>query len=105
MKWGIRGKITGDGSKDVFQNIFAHDCRDLYRVEKTCWLSVPTVLLITPNTLFALLTVMFSVMSTCLFQDRSLDTFTPKSLTQCTTLTVMECLPDAKLELIYLCDV
>ena len=104
MKWGNRGKITGDRSRDVFQNIFAQDCRDLYRVEKTCWFSVPTVLLITPNTLFALLTVM----STCLFQDRSvrsLDTFTPKSLTQCTTLTVMECLPDAKLELIYLCNV
>ena len=101
MKWGNRGKITGDRSRDVFQNIFAHDCRDLYRVEKTCWFSVPTVLLITSNTLIALLTVM----STCLFQDRSLDTFTPKSLTQCTTLTVMECLPDAKLELIYLCDV
>ena len=26
-KWGNGGKITGDRSRDVFQNIFAHDLR------------------------------------------------------------------------------
>ena len=47
--------------------------------------------------MFALLTAM----STCLFQDKSLDTLTPKSLTQCIKL-VVECLADGNLELIYL---
>ena len=26
-KWGNGGEITGDRSRDVFQNIFAHDYR------------------------------------------------------------------------------
>ena len=31
-KWGSGGKITGDRSRDVFQNIFAHDCLDFKSV-------------------------------------------------------------------------
>ena len=35
-EWGKRrvngGKITGDRSRDVFQNIFAHDCLDFKSV-------------------------------------------------------------------------
>ena len=31
-KWGNGGNITGDRSRDVFQNIFAHDCLDFKSV-------------------------------------------------------------------------
>ena len=65
-----RGHHTGT----AYSRIGLRLTSDLYNVEKTCRFDVPTVLLIIPNTLFALLTVI----PICLFQDKSLDTFTPK---------------------------
>ena len=40
-KWGSGRKITGDMSRDVFQNIFAYDCRhDVCRVHEKFFLPI-----------------------------------------------------------------
>ena len=54
--------------------------RDLYNVMNTLLLAVPVVLLMIPRTLFAL----FTVIPTCLLQERSRDIVTPRSFIGCT---------------------